>query len=114
MSIDAHLARAIAACGIVADEPGIVIRGRGLADGVLELGDEGDGCEWAAAGVGGADDALWGDAAEGGREAMKLKGVFAEAAAQREALGVLEADRVWDLAFEGVDLERLEGGGRCR
>lgn len=105
MSVDAHLARAIAACGIVADEPGVVIRGCGLANGVLELGDEGDGWEGAAAGVGGADDALRGDAVEGGGEAVKLKGVFAEAAAKRQALGVLEADGVGDLAFQWVDLE---------
>lgn len=111
MSVDAHLARAIAARGVIADEPCVIICGSGLADGVLELGDEGDGWERAMAGVGGADDALRGDAAEGGGEAVEFKGVFAEAAAQSKALGVLEADRVWDLAFQGVDLEGL--GGRC-
>lgn len=107
VSVDAHLARAVAARGIVADEPGIVIRGCGLADGVLELRDEGDGCEGAAAGVGGAEDAFGGDVVEGGREAVEFKAVFAEAALEGEALGGLEADRVWDLAFEGVDLEGL-------
>lgn len=113
MSVDAHLARAAAARGIVADEPGVVICGCGLTDGVLELGDEGDGWEGPAAGVGGADDALWGDALQGSGEAVEFKGVFAEAAAQRQALGVLEADGVRDLAFQGVDLEGFEGGGGC-
>lgn len=112
MPIHAHLARAVAAGWVVADEPGVVVCGGGLADGVLELGDEGDGGEGAVAGVGGADDALGRDAAEGGGQAEEFERVFAEAAAEGEALGVLEADRVWDLAFEGVDFEGL-GRRRC-
>lgn len=112
MSVDAHLARAVAACRVVAYEPGVVVCGCGLADGVLELGDKGDGGEGAVAGVGRAEDAFWGDATEGGGQAVELKGVFAEAAAEGETLGVLEADRVRDLAFQGVDFEGLRGR-RC-
>lgn len=92
MSVDAHLAGAVPAGGIVADEPGIVVCGCGLADGVFELGDEGDGCEGSVAGGGGAADAFRGDANEGGGEAVEVEGVFAEAAMEGEALGVLEAD----------------------
>lgn len=46
---------------------------------------------------------------------MKFEGVFAEAAAEGEPLGVLEADRIWNLAFERVDFQRLRyGRGRRR
>lgn len=113
MPVDAHLARAVAACGVVADEPGVIVCGCGLADGVLQLGDEGDGGEGAAAGVDWAHNAFRGDAAEGRGQAVELKGMFAEAAAEGEALGVLEADRVWNLALQRVDLDRLRRR-RCR
>ena len=99
MAVDAHLPRAVAACGIVADEPGIVVCGGGLADGVLELGDQGDGREEAAAGVDRADNAFRGDAAEGGGQTVELEGVFAETAAEGKSLGVLEPDRVRNLTL---------------
>ncbi len=114
MSVDAHLARAVTARRVVAHEPSVVVRRRGLSDGVLELGDEGDGGEGSAAGVGGADDAFRGDAVEGSGQAVEFECVFAEAAAKGQALGVPEADRVRDLAFERMDVEwlRRRRGGR--
>lgn len=48
MAVDAHLARAGAARG-VADEPAVVVGGRLGADGVLKLGDDGEGGEGAFA-----------------------------------------------------------------
>ena len=99
MPVHAHLPRAVAAAGVVAHEPAVVVRGRGLADGVVELGDDGEGREEAFAGFLRADDAFWSDGVDGGSEAFEDEGMGAEAAAECESRGVFEAFRVRDLAF---------------
>ena len=113
MPVDAHLAGADAARR-VADEPAVVVGGRFGADGVFELDDDGEGGESAAARGGGADDASRGDLVDRGGEAFEDEGVVAEAAAEREACGVLESDGVRDLAFEREDFLGLVGGGSGR
>lgn len=58
MAVDAHLPRAVGARGVVADEPaGVVLRGL-EPDGMLELGNDGQGREHALAIFGRADDAF--------------------------------------------------------
>lgn len=111
MAVDAHHARAVAAAGIVADEPALVVPRALGADRALELRDDGQGRELVAAGRAGADDAVWGDGVEGGGEAFEGEGVRAGAAAERQGGAVFEADGVGDLAFEGGDVGGLVGGG---
>lgn len=48
---------------------------------------------------------------DGGGEAFEDECGFAEAAAEREARGVFEADGVWDLALEREDFLAFVGGG---
>ena len=56
MAVDAHLPRAVAARGVVADKPaGVVFRGL-EPNGMLQLGDDGKVREHALAIFGGADD----------------------------------------------------------
>jgi len=84
VAVDAHLARAVAAAAVVADQVAVVVLAGLDADGVLELRDEREGGEGFLAGGGWADDAVGGDGGEGGRggEAFEDEGVFARAAAQ--------------------------------
>ncbi len=111
MPIHGHHARAVAARGVVAHEVPVVVPCRLLADRVLELRDDGQGREDAAAGGLRAADPLGADDGEGGGEAGEGEGVVAVAALQREGRAVLEADGVRDLALEGVDVGGLGGGG---
>lgn len=98
MAVDAHLPGAVAAGG-VADEPAVVVPGRLDADGMLELGNKGDGGESALAAGGRAHDAVPGDVRNGRGQPFEHEAVAAEAAAEGQARCVLEADRIRDLAF---------------
>lgn len=111
MPVHGHHARAVAARGVVAHEVAVVVARRLRADRVLELRDDGEGGEDAAAGGLRAGDPLGADDGEGGGEAGEGEGVVAVAALQREWDTVFEADGVGDLAFEGADLGGLGGGG---
>ena len=111
MPVHAHHARPVAAAGIVAHEPALVVPRALDADRVLQLRDHRQGREPAAAGWGRADDALRRDGVEGSRQAFEGESVCAVAAAERQGGAVFEADGVWDLAFEGEDLGVLGGGG---
>ena len=107
VAVHAHLPGAGGAGRVVADEQGVVVaRGVG-ADGVLELGDEGDGGEGPCAQRGRADDAVRRDVRQGRDQAFEEEGMVAETAAEREAAAVLEADRIGDLAFEREDFVGL-------
>lgn len=77
---------------------------------MLELRDNGEGREDALAGVSGADDALRSNYVDGREQALKREGVLAVTALKRQTCGVLEADRVRDLAFQRRDFLRLIRG----
>lgn len=111
MSVHAHHARPVAAAGIIAHEPALVVFRALHTDRVLQLRDHRQRRELAAAGGGRADDALWRDGMDGSRQAFERECERAVAAAQRQGGAVFEADCVRDLAFEGEDLGALVGGG---
>ena len=111
MPVDAHHARPVAAAGIIAHEPALVVFRALRPDRVFQLRDHRQGRELAAAAGGGADDAFWRDGVDGSGQAFEGEGVCAVAAAQRQGVAVFEADCVWDLAFEGEDLGVLVRGG---
>lgn len=111
MPVHAHHARPVAAAGIIAHEPALVVFRALRPDRVFQLGDHRQGRECAAAGGRRADDALWRDGVDGSGQTLEGESVRAVAAAKCQRGAVFEADCVGDLAFEGEDLGALGGGG---
>lgn len=102
-TINTHLPCSIAALAIIADQPALVVPTCLSANGVLHLGHDRecrDGITTRA-----ADDTELGHMIGRRSQALEHGRVFALATTQREASTITEADLVWNLRVQGVDLK---------
>ena len=104
MAVHAHLAGAVPAGGVVADEVAVIVLGRLHADRVFQLGHDSQGGEDASASGGAADDALGRDIRKAGHQPFEDERVAAMSTGQRQSRAIPEADGVRDLAFERGDV----------